>query len=85
MNLADRAMVQVSMNLTDHEAAPIHLVLERVRAEARSRGVEIAETEIYGMVPAAAMLDAAAHYLQAAGFEHSQVLEMRLLDGEADG
>jgi glutamate formiminotransferase / 5-formyltetrahydrofolate cyclo-ligase len=81
VDLADRAMVQVSMNLTDHEATPIHLALERVRAEARSRGVEVAETEIYGMVPAAAMLDAATHYLQAAGFTHDQVLELRLLDG----
>ncbi len=80
VDLADRGMVQVSMNLTDHEATPIHLALERVRAEARARGVEVAETEIYGMVPAAAMLDAAAHYLQAAGFDHSQVLELRLLD-----
>ncbi|MCX7029833.1 MAG: glutamate formimidoyltransferase [Spirochaetes bacterium] len=85
VDLADRGMVQVSMNLTDHERSPMHLVLERVRAEARSRGVEIAETEIYGMVPAAAMLDAAAHYLQATAFEHSQVIEMRLLDGETDG
>ncbi len=85
VDLADRGMVQVSMNLTDHETTPIHLALERVRAEARSRGVEVAETEIYGMVPVAAMLDAAAHYLQAAGFDQSQVLELRLMDEEAGG
>jgi glutamate formiminotransferase len=81
VDLADRGLVQVSMNLTDHEATPIHLALERVRAEARARGVDVAETEIYGMVPAGAMLDAAAHYLQAAGFTHDQVLELRMLDG----
>jgi glutamate formiminotransferase len=80
VDLAERGMVQVSMNLTDHRRSPLHLVLERVRAEARSRGVEVAETEIYGMVPAEVMLDAAAHYLQAAGFEGSQVIELRLLD-----
>jgi glutamate formiminotransferase / 5-formyltetrahydrofolate cyclo-ligase len=80
VDLADLGMVQVSMNLTDHEATPIHLAFDRVRAEARSRGVEVAETEIYGMVPAAAMLDAATHYLHAAGFTHDQVLELRLLD-----
>ncbi len=85
VDLADRGMVQVSMNLTDHARTPMHLVLDRVRAEARRRGVEVAETEIYGMVPATAMLDAAAHYLQARGFDPSQVLEMRLLEGEADG
>jgi len=82
VDLADRGMVQVSMNLTDHRRSPVHLVLERVRAEARSRGVEVAETELYGMVPAEAMLDAAAYYLQAAAFEHSQVIELRLLDGD---
>jgi len=82
VDLAGRGMVQVSMNLTDHEATPLHEALERVRAEAHSRGVEVAETEIYGMVPAAAMLDAAAHDLQAAGFDHSQVIELRLLDGD---
>lgn len=81
VDLPDRGMVQVSMNLTDHGTTPIHAALERVRAEARARGLEVAATEIYGMVPAAAMLDAAAHYLQAAGFAHSQVLELRLLDG----
>ena len=88
VDLADRGMVQVSMNLTNHEATPLHEALDRVRAEARSRGVEVAETELYGMVPAAAVLAAAAHYLQAAGFDGSQVIELRLLDGEpgeADG
>jgi glutamate formiminotransferase len=85
VDLADKGMVQVSMNLTDHWTTPMHAALERVRAEARARGVEVVETEIYGMVPAAAMLDAAAHYLQAARFDHSQVLEMRLLDGDESG
>lgn len=82
VDLADRGMVQVSMNLTDHAATPLHLALERVRSEARARGVEVAETEIYGMVPAAAMLDAASHYLQAAGFDPAQVIELRLLDDD---
>jgi glutamate formiminotransferase len=85
VDLAEKGMVQVSMNLTDHWATPMHAALERVRAEARRRGVEVVETEIYGMVPAAAVLDAAAHYLQAARFDHSQVLEMRLLDGDGSG
>jgi glutamate formiminotransferase len=84
VDLTERGMVQVSMNLTDHARSPLHLVFERVRAEARSRGVEVAGTELYGMVPAEAMLDAAAHYLQAAGFDPSQVIELRLLDGDTE-
>jgi glutamate formiminotransferase len=82
VDLAERGMVQVSMNLTRHEATPLHVVLERVRDEARAWGVEVAETEIYGMVPAAAMLDAAVHALQVARFDPSQVIELRLLEGE---
>ena len=80
--LKERGMVQVSMNVTDHEKAPLHLVLEAVRSEAGRRGVAVAETELYGLAPAAALLDSAAHYLQLAGFTRDQAIELRLLDLE---
>ena len=80
VRLSDRGMVQVSMNLTDHTANPMHEVLELVRAEAARRGVAVAETELYGLAPAAALLESAAHYLQIARFDPSQVIELRLLD-----
>jgi glutamate formiminotransferase len=80
VDLAARGLVQVSINITDMEKAPVHAVLERVRAEAGRRGIAVVETEIYGMVPAAALLGSAARSLQLAGFDPSQVLELRLLD-----
>jgi len=80
VDLAARGLVQVSINITDMQKAPLHTVLERVREEARRRGIEVVETEIYGMVPAAALIDSAARSLQLAGFDPAQVLELRLLD-----
>lgn len=86
VDLADRGMVQVSVNCTDYRVTSLHAVLEAVRQEASRVGVKVAETEIYGLVPASALVDAAARSLQAAGFTEAQVLDLRLLDmqgGEA--
>ncbi|MFH0995128.1 MAG: glutamate formimidoyltransferase [Pseudomonadota bacterium] len=85
--LADRGMVQVSLNIVDHEKNPLYRVQEFVRMEARRWGVEIVETEVYGMVPAAAMLSSTEYYMQIAGFDTRQVIELRLLEmmGDSDG
>jgi glutamate formiminotransferase len=76
--LEDRGIVQVSMNLTNYEKTPIFRVFEAVRREAARYGVNLLESEIVGLVPAAALTDAAEHYLQLAGFTREQVLETRL-------
>jgi glutamate formiminotransferase / 5-formyltetrahydrofolate cyclo-ligase len=78
--LKERGMVQVSINVTDYTVNPLHQVLDLVRREASQRGVDVAETEIYGLVPAEALVAAASHSLQLAGFDASQVLDLRLLD-----
>jgi glutamate formiminotransferase len=78
--LKERGLVQVSVNIVDYEKNPLYRVTEFVRAEARRWGVEIADTEIYGMVPAAALIDSAAYYLQAAGFDPAQAIELKLLE-----
>src|SRR5204863_3066591 len=76
--LQDRGIVQVSMNLTNYEKTPIFRVFETVRLEAARYGVEVLESEIVGLVPSAALTDAAEYYLQLAGFTREQVLEHRL-------
>jgi glutamate formiminotransferase len=76
--LQDRGIVQVSMNLTNYEKTPIFRVFETVRLEAARYGVEVLESEIVGLVPAAALTDAAEYYLQLDGFTREQVLENRL-------
>ncbi len=83
VDLADRGMVQVSVNCTDYRVTSLHTVLEAVRTQASLAGVKVAETEIYGLVPAAALVDEAARSLQASGFSEAQVLDLRLLDMQA--
>jgi glutamate formiminotransferase / 5-formyltetrahydrofolate cyclo-ligase len=84
--LAGRGMVQVSLNIVDYEKNPLYRVQEFVRMEARRWGVEIVETEVYGMVPAAALLNSTEYYMQIAGFDTRQVIELRLLEmmGDSD-
>ena len=69
---------QVSMNLVNTEATPIHRVLALVRDEASRRGAAISGCEVVGLVPEYAMLDAAEHALQLEHFKRDQVLELRL-------
>ena len=78
--LERRGIVQVSMNLTNYETTPIVLVFEAVKREAARYGVNILESEIVGLVPAAALAPADASYLQIKDFSSSQILENRLKD-----
>jgi glutamate formiminotransferase len=78
--LEDRGLTQISMNLVDYEKNALYRVVEMIRFEARRWGVKIVETEVYGMIPAAALIDSAAYYLQMADFDSKQVVELALLD-----
>lgn len=78
VRLEERGIVQVSMNLTNYEETPIHRVFDTVRREAARDGVCIVGSEIVGLVPSAALLAAADHYLQLEQFSVKQVLEHRL-------
>lgn len=80
--LADRGIVQVSMNLTNYEKTPIHRVFEAVKREAARYGVAILESEIVGLIPAAALTAAAEFYLQIEAFKPDQVLENKLKQAE---
>jgi len=61
----DRA--QVSLNLTDHHASPVHEVFDACREEAAKRGMRVTGSELVGLVPLNAMLLAGDHYLAAQG------------------
>jgi glutamate formiminotransferase len=78
IELTDRGVVQVSMNLTNYEKTPIFRVFEVVKREAARYGVSVLESEVVGLVPSAALLQAAEFYLQLAGFNAGQVLENKL-------
>lgn len=76
--LEDRRQAQVSINMTDFRRTPLHRVFEMVRSEAERHGVAIAGSEIVGLVPQEALLQAAEHYLRLERFDAGLVLERRL-------
>jgi|SRR5829696_533468 len=71
---------QVSMNLTDLGKTPIHAALEAVRAEAAELGASVESTELVGLAPLDAILDAARYYLGLRELASDHVLESRLYD-----
>ena len=73
-----RGMAQVSMNLTDFEQTPIHRVFELVKREAARYGAMPVSSEIVGLVPKAALEQAAEWFLQVENFDSSLILENRL-------
>lgn len=79
LDLPTAGLVQVSMNVTDWEAAALHEIVERIVAEAAKHGVEVEGSELVGLMPAGAALAAAAPVLRIEGFDASHVLELRLL------
>ena len=78
VELASRQLVQVAMNLTDYIITPIHVAFEAVRARAAEQGVAVAGSEVIGLVPQAALVQAAGHSLALEQFDSTQVREMRL-------
>jgi glutamate formiminotransferase len=79
LRLAGAAHVQVSMNVEDWRAAPLHEVVAAVQREATVRGLEITGAELVGLLPAGAAVAAAGSLLGVAGLDPSHVLELRLL------
>ncbi|MEO7271472.1 MAG: glutamate formimidoyltransferase [Vicinamibacterales bacterium] len=82
--LEDRGIVQVSMNLTNYEQTPLYRVFDLVQREAARFGVAVLESEIIGLVPAAALTAVAEYHLQLARFGPGIILENRLREVGAE-
>jgi glutamate formiminotransferase len=80
LDLPRAGLVQVSMNLEDWERTAPHEVLERIAAEASAHGVELAGSELVGLMPAGAAVAAAARTLLLPELDSTRVLELRLLE-----
>lgn len=76
---------QVSMNLTNYKATAIGRVVEFIRREAARYGVSIASSELVGLIPEDALVEAAEWYLQLDHFDPEQILERRLRSALAGG
>jgi len=80
--LADRGMVQVSMNLTDYRVTNIWKVFSVIRDEAHRRGVDVDASEIVGTIPLAAAVGVIKDAIIAPAFRMDQILEKRVWAGE---
>jgi glutamate formiminotransferase/formiminotetrahydrofolate cyclodeaminase len=82
--LKEDKLAQVSINMTNYLGTPLYRVFETVNREAARYGVMIKESEIVGLVPEKALIDAAVYYLQLDRFDENQILEYHLR-GKAGG
>ena len=57
-------VAQISMNMTDISVTPIHVAFDEVVQKAHERGIRVTGSELVGLVPLQAMLDAGDHYLR---------------------
>ncbi|MFQ6610490.1 MAG: glutamate formimidoyltransferase, partial [Fidelibacterota bacterium] len=57
-------LAQISMNLTNYNITPVHIAFEESRIEARKRGVRVTGSELVGLIPLKALLDAGLYYLK---------------------
>lgn len=80
VELRDRGIVQVSINMTDYTKTALYRVFELIRIEAKRWGVPVVGSEIVGLVPMGALVDTAAYYLQLENFKMDQVLESRIYE-----
>ena len=80
LDLPRAGHVQVSLNVEDWRASPLHEVVAAVEREARARGLRVIRAELVGLLPAGAAVAAAGSLLGVAGLDPSHVLELRLLD-----
>lgn len=78
VDLKARNLAQVSMNLTDFEQTPIHVVFDAVTREAAAAGIAVVGSEIVGLVPKKALEMTAEHYLEIENFKPDLILENRL-------
>jgi len=78
LEIKERGIVQVSMNLTNYQETPVFRVFDMIKKEAERSGVEILGSEVVGLIPMNALVDSAEFYLKLENFDKSQILEKRL-------
>ena len=85
MGIAVDGQAQVSMNLVDTEKTPVHRAFEMVKQEAAAHGVATTWSEIVGLIPERALIDAAVRHLQLAKFTPDQILDRKVRAAVAGG
>ncbi|NLY77546.1 MAG: glutamate formimidoyltransferase [Tissierellia bacterium] len=80
LEIKERNIVQVSMNLVDYTKTSIFRVFDTIEREARRYGVNVIGSEIIGLVPMQALVDVADYYLRLENFSSDQILETKIYE-----
>lgn len=80
VEVSEREITQVTMNLTDYTKTSIYRAFEAVKMEARRYGVNVTGSEIVGLCPMEALIDTASYYLGLENFCLNKVLESSLME-----
>jgi len=78
LRLLSRNLVQVSMNITDVDQAPLGVVYTEVARLAASHGIEIEESELIGLMPRSALATSSPALLKLSAFDSQQLIENRI-------
>jgi glutamate formiminotransferase/formiminotetrahydrofolate cyclodeaminase len=62
--IEEYGVAQISMNLTDIDVTPVHIAFDEVCRSAEARGIRVTGSELVGLIPLGAILDAGRHYLR---------------------
>ncbi len=62
--IEEYGIAQISMNLTNIDITPVHKAFDEVDEKARARGIRVTGSELVGLIPLKAILDAGKHYLR---------------------
>lgn len=80
VEVPERKMTQVTMNLTDYTKTSMYRAFEAVKMEARRYGVNVMGSEVVGLCPMEALIDVSAYYLGLENFDLNKVLETSLME-----
>ena len=80
VELNERGIVQVSMNMTNYTKTALYQTFEMVKFEAERYGINIIGSELIGLLPAQALYNVAEYYLKLEDFSADQIMENRLLE-----
>lgn len=80
--IKEYGVAQVSMNITDTNATPLHVAFEEVRKKADARGIRVTGTEIVGLVPKKTLIDAGKYFLakqqRSLGIDEPEIIKIAI-------
>lgn len=78
--IEEYGVAQVSMNVTDINATPVHIAFDEVVSKAAARGVRVTGSEIVGLVPKKVLIDAGKYFLakqqRSAGIAEEEIIKI---------